>query len=160
MGGTVTDAGDNEAERTPLVGGSKAEKSEEEYFFNYSATLRIFGNINDFDEITKHLGVTPSKTHRQGEPHWVRTFPPYEHDMWSYKAPVERIEPLHAHIDALWNKFKERKEYLLQLKQGLEVDVFLGYRSNSDTAGFQVPYQSLEMFTELQIPFTVSVVIS
>jgi hypothetical protein len=156
----VTEAGDNEAEHTPPVGGSSDEESEGEHFFNYSATLRIFGNINDLDEITKHLGVAPSYTHRKGERHWVRTFPPYGHDMWSYKAAVERIEPLHAHIDALWNKFKERKEYLLQLKQTLEVDVFLGYRSNSATAGFQVPYQSLEMFTELQISFTVSVVIS
>jgi hypothetical protein len=156
----VTEAGDDEAEHIPPVGGSSSEKPEEVYFFNYSATLRIFGDIKDLDEITQHLGIAPTYTHRKGEPHWVRTFPPYEHDMWSYKAAVERIEPLHAHIDALWNKFKERKGYLLQLKRDLEVDVFLGYRSNSDTAGFQVPYHSLQMFTELQIPFTVSVVIS
>jgi hypothetical protein len=29
---------------------------------------------------------------------------------------------------------------LLQLKRELTVDVFLGYRSNSDTAGIEIPY--------------------
>jgi hypothetical protein len=37
--------------------------------------------------------------------------------------------------------------------------VFLGYRSNCETAGFEVPHTSLEMFTELQIPFGISIVV-
>ena len=60
------------------------------------------------------------------------------------------------HIDALWGTFRDRKQYLLQLKHGLKVDVFLGYRSNCDNAGVEVPYQSLEMFVELQVPFGLS----
>ena len=56
---------------------------------------------------------------------------------------VDRAEPLQVHIDALWAAIRDRKNYLLELKkQGLTVDVFLGYRSNSDTAGVEVPYQS------------------
>jgi hypothetical protein len=156
----VTETGDNEPERTLPVGGSSAEKPEEEDFFNYRATLRIFGNIKNLDEITKHLGVAPSDIHRKGEPNWVRTFPPYEHDMWSYTAPVGEGEPLHVHIDTLWNTFKEHRHYLLQLKHDLKVDVFLGYRSNCDHAGVEVPHESLEMFRELQVPFGISIIIT
>jgi hypothetical protein len=40
------------------------------------------------------------------------------------------------------------------------VDVFLGYRSNCDTAGIEVPHTSLEMFSELQIPFGLSIIVT
>ena len=73
---------------------------------------------------------------------------------------MKESEPLHVHIDALWNTFRERKQYLLQLKQDLTVDVFLGYRSNCDHAGVEVPHQSLEMFRELQVPFGLSIIVA
>lgn len=80
--------------------------------------------------------------------------------MWSYKAPVTNTESLHVHIDTLWNTFKEHRDYLLQLKHDLNVDVFLGYRSNCDTAGIEVPHQSLEMFRELEVPFGLSIIVA
>ena len=155
----MSGAGNNENVRAPN-GGSSGEGREQEIYFAYSATLRIFGDIPDLDEITERLGVTPSDTHRKGDRGWGLNLPPYEHDMWSYNAPVKKAEPLHVHVDALWNTFRERKEYLLQLKRDLKVDVFLGYRSNCDHAGVEVPYQSLEMFRELQIPFGLSIVVA
>ena len=80
--------------------------------------------------------------------------------MWSYSPTLDESEPLAKHINALWEKLKPHKEYLLGLKKSVTVDVFLGYRSNSGTAGFEVPCSSLEMFTELEIPFGVSVIVT
>jgi hypothetical protein len=80
--------------------------------------------------------------------------------MWRYTPPVKESEPLHVHIDALWNTFKGKKEYILRLKHDLTVDVFLGYRSNCDHAGVEVPYQSLEIFRELQVPFGLSIIVT
>ena len=80
--------------------------------------------------------------------------------MWSYSPPVDESEPLHEHIDALWLKLKPHKRYLLALKKSLTIDVFLGYRSNCDTAGIEVPHTSLEMFSELKIPLGISVIIT
>jgi Domain of unknown function (DUF4279) len=132
---------------------------EEATYFAYHASLRIFGNIPELDEITRHLGIAPTDAHRRGDRRKPNS-PPYEHDMWSYTAPVREDEPLHVHIDTLWNTFRDRKDYLLKLKRDLTVDVFLGYRSNCDHAGFDVPYQSLEMFNELQVPFGVSIIVA
>ena len=132
---------------------------DEETYFTYSASLRIFGTIPDLHEITQRLGVAPTHAHRRGD----RRVPgslPYEHDMWRYTAPVKENEPLHVHIDTLWNTFRERKQYLLQLKRNMTVDVFLGYRSNCDHAGVEVPYQSLEMFRELKVPFGLSIIVA
>jgi Domain of unknown function (DUF4279) len=142
-----------------LRGFLSGEEPDEPTYFAYSATLRIFGEIPDLDEITGQLGVAPTSQHRRGERRVPQAMP-YSHDMWSYEAPVAESEPLHAHIDALWNTFRARTSYLLQLKQSLTVDVFLGYRSNCDHAGVEVPPDSLEMFVQLEIPFGLSIILT
>jgi hypothetical protein len=155
----VSETGNNESAHTPPASGS-SEGQEEEIYFKYGAGLRIFGTILDLDEITKRLGVTPSDAHRKGHRGWGENLPPYIFDMGMYNAPVKETEPLHVHIDTLWNTFRDRKEYLLHLKQDLTVDVFLGYQSNCDHAGVEVPCQGLEMFRELQIPFGLSIIVA
>jgi hypothetical protein len=150
---------DGKQEFRTLRGFLRGKEPDEVNFFAYSASLRIFGSIPDLEEITQRLGVAPTSAHRRGERRGPKS-PPYKHDMWCYDAPVSENEPLHVHIDALWNTFKERKDYLLQLKRDVTVDVFLGYRSNCDHAGVEVPYQSLEMFRELQVPFGMSIIVT
>jgi len=111
------------------------------------------------DEISATLGLSPTHSHRKGEKRGAKAAG-YRQDMWSYSPPIEKSEPLHRHIDALWLKLKPHKHYLLELKKSLNVDVFVGYRSNCDTAGIEVPHTSLEMFTELEIPFGVSIIVT
>ena len=142
-----------------LRGWLAGEEPDEPPYFAHSATLRIFGEISDLDEITRALGLTPTDTHRRGDKKGPRS-PGYPHDMWRYCAPVHEEEPLGAHIDALWERVRPHTSYLLDLKKRLTVDVFLGYRSNCDHAGIEVPHTSLEMFVSLQVPFGVSVIIA
>ncbi len=132
-------------------------KEGNNYYFEYRATLRIFGEGLDHEAITATLGLDPTHTHKQGD--MVSRRSTYENDMWSYTAPLERIQPLEEHIQDLWERVKDHKAYLLELKKNYTVDVFCGYRSDSSTAGFDVSYTCLEMFTELQIPFGVSIIV-
>lgn len=136
------------------------EDDEDELYFAYSACLRIFGDIGDIDAISKKLGVEPGDVHKKGEPRSKRNLMPWEFDMWSYTSPVPEDRPLDVYIQKLWSIIKPHKDYLLSLKKTLTVDVFCGYRSNSDTAGFEVSAAALEMFIELDIPFGVSVIIA
>jgi Domain of unknown function (DUF4279) len=132
---------------------------EEDTFFAYSATLRIAGDTSNIDEISATLGLSPTHAHRKGERRGAKAAP-YRQDMSSYSPPVEKSEPLHRHIDALRLKLKPHKPYLFELKKSLNIDVFVGYRTNCDTAGIEVPYSSLEMFTELEIPFGISIIVT
>jgi len=141
-----------------LRGFITGDEPDEETRFAYSATLRIFGVIPDLGQLSASLGIEPTNVHRQGERRGERS-PVFKHDMWSFTAAVAETEPLERHIDALWAAIKDKKEYLLKLKESLAVDVFLGYRSNCDHAGIEVPHTCLEMFTELQIPFGISIII-
>ena len=142
-----------------LCGFLAGTEREEDTYFSHSATLRIAGEISDIDEISATLGLSPTHSHRKGKKRNPKATP-YRQDMWSYTPPVEKSEPLHRHIDALWLKLKPHKHYLLELKKSVNVDVFVGYRSNCDTAGIEVPHTSLEMFTELEIPFGVSIIVT
>jgi hypothetical protein len=130
----------------------KPDADEPVYFFRFSARLRIFGDGLDLDEITRTLGLTPTHTHQKGARR--------KHDMWSYTAPVARELPLEEHIMALWDAVRPHIPYLRDLKRKFHVDVFCGYGSNSGTAGFQVSHRCLGLFSELEVPFGVSVVIS
>jgi hypothetical protein len=149
---------DNEGFRT-LRGFLDGREPDEANYFAYSATLRIFGNIPHLDDITLRLGTAPTTAHRRGDRPKPDS-PPWKDDMWSYTAQVSENEPLHVHIDTLWNIFREHRKYLLDLKGTATVDVFLGYRSNCDHAGVVLPYQSLEMFRELQVPFGISIIVT
>jgi len=142
-----------------LRGALAGYEPNEPPYFAYSATLRIFSDSLDLDGITRQLGLTPTNSHRKGERAGPRSAP-YQHDMWAYEPLVSEEQPLDAHIDALWTDIKHAATYLRTLKQVATVDVFLGYRSNSDHAGVSVSAASLTMFVELGIPFGLSIIIT
>jgi hypothetical protein len=129
-----------------------------EYYFNYLATLRIFGEMVDFEKITRTLGIEPTRQLRKG---CLRptTNKISESDAWFFEVPLAETESLQEHIDYLWRILKPHKDFLLELKKRYTVDVFLGYRSNCDHAGIEVPARSLEMFMELGIPFGLSIIV-
>ena len=127
-------------------------------YFKFSATLRVHGDEVPFEQISQTLGVAPTSSHRKGERRGPLS-PAYRDDAWHYQPPVPESEPLARHIEALWAVVRPSVGYLKGLKLRYKVDVFCGYRSNCDTAGFEVPHTCLELFTALEVPFGVSVVI-
>jgi hypothetical protein len=147
-----------EAFRT-LRGFVQGSEPDEPTYFGYSATLRIFGESLNFDEINRTLGLSPTSSHRKGDrkgPH----SPPSKHDMWMLSPDLPEERPLAEHIDALWAAIRHAEAYLRQLKSIATVDVFLGYRSNVDTAGVEIPHASLDMFVRLEIPVGLSIIIA
>lgn len=127
-------------------------------YVDYSATLRIFGQSLDLDGISSTLVLRPTYVHRRGSRAGPGS-PPREHDMWSYSAPVPEERPLHVHVSTLWSHIRAHRDYLVELKRTCSVDVFLGYRSNSQTAGIEVPPDCLAMFIELDIPLGLSIIV-
>lgn len=142
-----------------LRGFLNGEEPDEENYFCFSATLRIHGDGVPFQEISEQLGIEPTHLHRKGEPRKPGARP-WRDDAWHFQPDLPATELLSRHIEALWQVVRPHVEYLKSLKQKFKVDVFCGYRSNCDTAGFEVSYTCLELFTALEIPFGVSVIIA
>jgi hypothetical protein len=132
---------------------------DDELYFVYSSTLRISGAINNFNEISEILELAPTYFHRKGEKRTEKS-QPYQYDTWQYSPNIPEKKPLEEHINVLWDSLKHKKAEILKLKEKYKIDIFNGYRSNCDTAGFEVPYSCLEMFIELKISFGISVIIT
>lgn len=142
-----------------LRGVITGDEPDEHPYVASSATLRIFGDQLDLDAISRRLRLLPTNTHRKGEQRSPKARP-YEHDMWSYRPALSEEQPLDAHIDALWADIKQAADYLRARTHIATVDVFLGYRSNSDHSGVTVPSRSLAMFITRDIPFGLSIIIT
>jgi hypothetical protein len=142
-----------------LKGFLKGEEPDEANYFYFSATLRIHGDEVPFAEIGERLGVEPSHLHRKGEPRGSNS-PGYRDDAWHFQPSLPETEPLERHIEALWQVVRPELDYVKGLKERFKVDVFCGYRSNCDHAGFQVSHKCLELFTALEVPFGVSVIVA
>jgi len=80
-------------------------------YFAFSASLRIFDENLDPDEISRTIGLTPTHTHRKGEAR-SRHSPPWNHDMWIYAPPLDESRPLEEHIMALWEAVRPHMAYL------------------------------------------------
>ena len=63
------------------------------YYFNYIATLRIFGIIENINEISNLLDLEPTYSHKIGEKTY-KVSKPHEFDMWMYESniPEEELE--------------------------------------------------------------------
>ncbi len=131
---------------------------EEERYFASSATLRIHSKQLDFEEVSSTLGLVPTHLHRKGEKRGSSANI-WRDDAWHYQPDLDESRPLEEHIMALWQAIKPHVAYLKSLKQKHKVDVFCGYRSNCNTAGFDVDHKCLELFMALEIPFGVSIIV-
>jgi hypothetical protein len=154
----MTDADEPKMFRT-LRGFLNGAEPDEVNYFHFSATLRIHGDGLPFEEISERLGVRPTHLHRKGECRGSRS-PGYRDDAWQFQPSLPETDPLDRHIEALWQVVRPHVEYLKALKRCFKVDVFCGYRSNCDHAGFEVSHRCLELFTVLEVPFGVSVIIT
>jgi hypothetical protein len=142
-----------------LRGFIRGDEPDEPIYFAYSATLRIHGDGLPFESIGRQLGVEPTSVRRKGERRGPRS-PPYRDDAWHFSAGLPEEAPLEQHIEALWKVLKPHVQYLKFLKQHYKVDVFCGYRTNCDLAGIEVPHTCLELFTALEVPFGISIIIA
>ena len=154
----MTDKNEPKMFRT-LRGFLNGEEPDEANYFRFSATLRIHGDDIPFEEISQRLGVQPTHLHRKGERRGPRS-PGYRDDAWHFEPSLPETEPLERHIEELWHVVRPAVDYLKSLKQRFIVNVFCGYRSNCDTAGFEVSHKCLELFMALEVPFGVSVIVA
>jgi hypothetical protein len=126
--------------------------------FLYRVTLRVFGVIEDLDEISRKLGLSPTLIHRRGERRGPRSLE-YKEDTWQYTPSVDEREPLSVHLRALWSVIEHKVSYVKELKDSFGVDISCGFRTNCHISGLEVPSDCLEMFVKLGIPFGFSIII-
>ncbi|HET6466007.1 MAG TPA: DUF4279 domain-containing protein [Nitrospiria bacterium] len=129
----------------------------EEKYERYSATLRIFGKIEEMNVIGMRLGLEPTRVRRRGEPA-EGTSERLELDFWEMTAPVTKDRPLEDHLAWLKSRLLPRGYVLRDIKTALSVDLFCEYRSNHGQGGFSLSPEALAWLVELGIGLEVAVV--
>ena len=127
-----------------------------EKFERYSATLRIYGNIQDASVISMRLGLEPTRVCRRGEP-VEGTSERMELDFWEMTAPVTKDRPLEDHLAWLKTRLIPRGTVLRDIKTALSVDLFCEYRSNHGQGGFGLSPEALTWIVGLGIGLEVAV---
>jgi len=128
-----------------------------EKYERYSATLRIFGKIEEMNVIGMRLGLEPTRVRRRGET-VEGTSERLELDFWEMTAPVTKDRPLEDHLAWLKARLVPRWFVLQDIKNALSVDLFCEYRSNHGQGGFSVPPEAMAWLAELGICLDVAVV--
>ena len=131
--------------------------TQTEKYERYSATLRIFGKIEDLSVIGMRLGLEPTRVRRRGEP-VEGTSEHLEFDFWEMTAPVTKDRPLEDHLAWLKSRLLPRGYVLRDIKTALSVDLFCEYRSNHGQGGFSLSPEALAWLVELGIGLEVAVV--
>ena len=134
--------------------------SENDVYYKYLASLRVFGKKVNLEEISEKLGIKPTETHRRGERLGKTSKMMYPNDIWILDAPVPRESDLEKHLLWLKKKLLPHKKYIWELKKKYHVDFFCGYRSNNDQGGFSLSPKCLELFVELGIQLEFSIIIT
>jgi len=127
-----------------------------EKYERYSATLRIYGKIQDRSVIGMRLGLEPTRVRLRGEP-VEGTSERLELDFWEMTAPVTPNRPLDDHLAWLKARLLPRGSVLRDIKTALSVDLFCEYRSNHSQGGFSLPPEALAWILELGIGLEVAV---
>lgn len=127
-----------------------------EKYERYSATLRIYGNIQDMSVIGMRLGLEPTRVRLRGEP-VEGTSERMELDFWEMTAPVTPNRPLEDHLVWLKSRLIPRGSVLRDIKTALSVDLFCDYRSNHSQGGFSLSPEAITWLVELGIGIEVAV---
>jgi hypothetical protein len=137
---------------------SPAESSSRHARFGFSATLRVMCAAERHDEIERVTGLTATHQHRQGEE--GRFGRPWPSDLWTLESPRPPAAPLDDHLAWLWDQIQPHAAFFRSLaaEDGVDMDIFCGYRSDCAECGFEVTPDALTIVHALNVPLEVSVV--
>jgi hypothetical protein len=119
------------------------------------ATFIIQGTGLDLDAISRIISIVPTHTHRIGELSRFKKALP--HDMWSLTSPLDRKEPLDAHLKWLDSQLEPHYDFIKSLKPTADVYIVCGYTTNKEQCGFSLSPEALAIFAKLGISMEVNI---
>ena len=118
------------------------------------AALRIQGTGLNMEGLRRALGREPTHAHRKGEPAPLKQA--YELDMWLLDSPLERIDPLQAHLIWLYEALTPCQDFLRTIRGKSKIDIYCYQTCYTEQASITLSPKALTLFTELEIPLEVS----
>ena len=119
------------------------------------ASVRIFGETLQPEEIEAKLGLKATRTHVKGQPRSRRYNVPWRHSLWSLESPLSDDHDMADHLKWLLDRLEPRLDVIMALSAEYRVDLFCGFSSGSGQGGFTLDSTTLARIAKLGVPLVV-----
>jgi Domain of unknown function (DUF4279) len=113
-----------------------------------NATLALYSEELEPQEISRALGVEPTRAHRRGERSGPRS-PPAPSGAWLLKANGSAAEPAEAVIDRLLKQLPEDPAVWRDLRMRHDIQVRFGLHMTGCNKGLSIPSKQVTRIAEL-----------
>jgi len=121
-----------------------------------SASLRIFSETREIDEIEGMLGVAATRSYRKGQPISSRNPGVLRRvSAWILKSPLSDEEPLASHLKWLVDVVEPRIDVLKALEANCKIDFFCGFSSANGQGGTTLDSGILERLGKIHLDLTI-----
>ena len=114
------------------------------------ASLRIFGEALQPDEVGAALGIEASYVHLKGQRHG-RNGPAWRESAWLLQSPLGKEHGLDEHIKWLLERIEDKVDVVRKLCGEYRIDVFCGFSSGCGQGGFTLDSKTLERIAKLGV---------
>ena len=121
----------------------------------FSASFRIIGQNLPFKEIENNLNLEGTYKHQKGDKRGNQIL---QDDRWILESVLPEQNEISEHLEWLWQNLSAKKDFLISLKTQYHLDIFVGYRSDSDHGGTVITSSSINICCELDIPLELSII--
>ncbi|HMO82388.1 MAG TPA: DUF4279 domain-containing protein [Pyrinomonadaceae bacterium] len=118
------------------------------------ASFRISGAL-DPDKITQLLAISPSYTHRKGEPD--RFGEMIRSNIWVLKSELGDGSSLEEQIQSLFDKMNHKSDVIKNVDASCRLDIFCSITSTGES-GFSLTPKLLSVISELNVNLEVSII--
>jgi len=115
------------------------------------ATLRIFGDALQPDEVGVALKIEASHAHLKGQER-SRGRGTWSESAWLLASPLAKKRGLDEHIRWLLERLDDKVEIVRELGRKYRIDIFCGFSSGSGQGGFTLDGATLERLAKLGVP--------
>ena len=111
-----------------------------------SATLRIFGDSLDPDEVSRILGCAPTRAHVKGQIRHKSTV--HKTGGWLLEATDQVPGDLDGQVTELFSRVKKDIAVWVALARENEIDLFCGFFMDETDAGLEISADTMKLLSE------------
>jgi uncharacterized protein DUF4279 len=119
------------------------------------ASIRIFGETLQPEEIGAALGLKATRTHSKGQPRSPRFKAVWRESFWSLQSPLGKDRDLASHLRWLLDTLEPKLTVIRSLSEKYQVNLFCGLISGNGEGGFTLDSTTLARIAKLGVPLVV-----
>jgi len=117
-----------------------------------SASIRIFGEKLQPEEVEAALALKATRTHLKGQPRSPVQKTVWRETLWSLRSPLSPDRSVGDHLTWLLDRLEPKLDAIRALSADHRVDLFCGFSSGSGQGGFTLDPIILVRLANLGVP--------